>query len=246
MKPRRRNNTAVLEPEGELEDEIEPGNSAEEDEADAERHGREASKKLEHERKLKKKRNDKYKAKQRRQREVDAASASGSADVDEVLGKDPEVAKVYEQFAGKIGTADDLAGVYAMLFAPLGFFVHEDLELHDPKTGNPTAECLQLARGTWPCVRKYAGSWLAWVREHSPEVLAISTLIFFTSRKVPVVFKVVGDPSQLRINRMRAEAAAAAATSGAAKHPPPRQEGAAAAAQVVNMEREHESEKEAA
>jgi hypothetical protein len=246
MKPRRRNNTAVLEPEGELEDEIEPGNSAEEDEADNERHGREATKKLEHERKLKKKRNDKYKAKQRRQREVDAASASGSADVDEVLGKDPEVAKVYEQFAGKIGTADDLAGVYAMLFAPLGFFVHEDLELHDPKTGNPTAECLQLARGTWPCVRKYAGSWLAWVREHSPEVLAISTLIFFTSRKVPVVFKVVGDPSQLRINRMRAAAAAAAATSGAAKHPPPRQEGAAAAAQVVNMEREHEHEKEAA
>jgi hypothetical protein len=84
------------------------------------------------------------------------------------------------------------------------------------------------------------------VREHSPEVLAISTLIFFTSRKVPVVFKVVGDPSQLRINRMRAAAAAAAATSGAAKHPPPRQEGAAAAAQVVDMSREHEPEKEAA
>jgi hypothetical protein len=244
MKPRR-NNTAAIEPEGELEDEIEPGNTAEEDEADEERHGREATKRLEHERKLKKRRNDKYKAKQRRQRQADAASASGSADVDEVLGQDPEVAKVYEQFAGKIGTADDLAGVYAMLFAPLGFFIHEDLELHDPNTGKPTAECMQLARGTWPCVRKYAGSWLAWVREHSPEVLAISTLIFFTSRKVPVVFKVVGDPSQLRINRMRAQGAAAAAT-GAAKHPPPRQEGAAAAAQVVDMQRGAETEKEAA
>lgn len=244
MKPRR-NHAKAVESEGELENEIERGKSAEEDEGDAEQEGREATKKLEHERKLKKQRNDKYKAKQKRERQADAASASGSAAVDEVLGKDPEVAKVYEQFAGKIGTADDLAGVYAMLFAPLGFFIHEDLELHDPKTGNPTAECLQLARGTWPCMKKYAGPWLAWVREHSPEVLAISTLIFFTSRKVPVAFRVVGDPSQLRINRMRAEAAAAA-TSGAAKHPPPRQEGAAAAAQVVDMSREHESEKEAA
>jgi hypothetical protein len=212
------------------------------DQVDDEVLEREAQKKIAHEKKLKKERNDRYRQKQPPKRETarERASAAAEADVDDAL-KDPELRKVFEEFSGKIGSADDLAAFYSLVTAPLGIFVHEEFQLFNPETGEPTAECKQLARGTWPCMRKYAGPWLAWVRTHSPEVLAIATVIFFVSKKLPITIQLVNDPSQLRINRMRvaaAEAAAAATGPTAASRHPPRQEGAAAAAQVVEMARE--------
>jgi hypothetical protein len=225
--------------DGELEHEIDAETEDGEDD-ELERH---AAKKLEHERALKNRRNKKYKGKKAREREQAkaAAKASGTGDpeVDEAIGQDPELAKVYQQFAGKIGTAEDLAGVYAMLFAPIGFWVDESFELHDPATGKPTAEALQLARGTWPLCKKYAGSWLSWVRAHSAEVLAISTVVFFASRKMPALFKVINDPSQLRINRLRAAAAHSAAS---ASSPPAREpKETAAASQVVSIDSQQEA-----
>jgi hypothetical protein len=228
---------------GKLEDEIDDDGD---DQADDEELEREAQKKLERERKQKKKRNDRYRTRKRAERAAERAGATqaADADVDEALN-DPELRKVFEEFSGKIGSADDLAAFYSLITAPLGIFVHEDFQLFNAETGEPTPECKQLARGTWPCMKKYAGPWLAWVRTHSPEVLAIATAIFFVSRKIPTIVQLVSNPSLLRINRMRAAAAAAAAT-GAGKHPPSRQEGAAAAAQVVEIPRGPETEKQEA
>src|SRR4051812_41894115 len=185
---------------GKLETEVDDDGD---DQVDDEVLEREAQKKIAHEKRLKKERNDRYRQKQPRPRETakGRAAASAEAEVDEAL-KDPELRKVFEEFSGKIGSADDLAGFYALVTAPLGIFVHEEFQLFNPETGEPTAECKQLARGTWPCMRKYAGPWLAWVRTHSPEVLAIATAIFFCSRKIPITIQLVNDPSQLRINRM--------------------------------------------
>jgi hypothetical protein len=154
---------------------------------------------------------------------------TSEAEVEEVLRGEPEIAKVYSQFAGKVASANDLAVLYAGAFAPLGLFVHETFLMHDETTGEPTGECKQLAKGTWPAVKKFAPGWLAWLKTHSPEVLAIATMTFFASRKAPIVMQLVDDPSQLRINRLRAAAAGAAA-----QHRPP--EGAAAASQVVSID----------